>query len=121
MVGASIAALRRVGSGTGVLGSDDADVGSQGRVDVVGENGNLAAGRVAGHVLVKHGKDGLALRSVLGEDSLGTEETTLLTTVEVELKSVLGAVTSRGEDTEGLEDDDSAASIIVSTRAARSS
>jgi len=106
------------GRGPRVRRSHDARVGGQAGVHVVGVDGDLAAGRVAGHVLVDHGEHVLVGRLVVGEHGLRAEEAALLAAVEVELESVLGRVPRVGEHAEGLEDDDHAGAVVVGARAA---
>lgn len=108
MIGAAISARRRGRRSTSILRSHNAHVSRQCRVDIVGVDGYAAGRGVASHVLVDHGEHGPALRPVLGEDGLGSQETTFLATVEVELESVLGTVAGLGEDAEGFEDDNGA-------------
>lgn len=120
MVRATIAAGRAGGSSASVLGGDKANVGSESRVDVVGVDSGLATRRVAGHVLVQHTEDTLARRFVVGKDSLGAKETTLLTSIEVELDGVLGAETSGDKNAQGLKQVDSTGAIVIGTRSAGS-
>lgn len=102
MIRAAIATGRAGGSSASVLGGDEANVGSESRVDIVGVHSGFATRRVASHVLVQHTEDTLARRFVVGKDSLGAKKTTLLTSIEVELDGVLGAETSSDENAEGL-------------------
>lgn len=113
MVGASVAALIG-GSNASVSGSDHTDVRSQSAVNVVGVDGNLPAGGVAGHVLVHNSEDGLAGGLVVGKDSSRAKETTLLTAVEVELEGVLALELVVGQDTERFHEDDNTGGVVIS-------
>lgn len=93
-------------------------VRSQGRVHIVGIDGDLPARRVAGHVLVDHGQHLLAGRLVVGEDGLGAEQSALFAGVEVELERVLGLKARAGQDPERLENDDDAGTVVVGAGAA---
>ncbi|GKT76778.1 hypothetical protein ColTof4_09201 [Colletotrichum tofieldiae] len=87
--------------------------GSEGAVDVVGVDGSASAGGVASHVLVQHTQHALTGGSVVGEDGLGAEETTLLTSVEVELDCVLRPEAGSHKDAEGLEEVDGASGVVI--------
>lgn len=113
MIRAPVAARGGRRRSTSVLRSNNADVGSQGRVNIVSVHRDAPTGGVARHVLVQHSNDGAALGPVLGEDLLGPEQTALLAAVEVELEGVGRAEAGLGEDAEGLEDDDGAGAVVV--------
>lgn len=108
------------------LGDDHADETGQASADIVGDNaeGHLEAPvdhslDVSGHVLVEHALDLLAGLLVVGEDGLGAEKTSFLTSIPVEFNGVGSLALDDGlvlEDTaEGLKDGDGATSIVIST------
>ena len=112
MIRASITALV-AGRGAGISSSDDAGVGSQRGVDIVGIDGDLAAGRVSRHVLVHDGVHALARGLVVGEDGGRAKETALFGSVEVELEGVLGSELGVGKNAESLENDNDAGAVVV--------
>lgn len=115
MIRASITALI-ASRGAGISSRNDAGVGSQRSVDIVGIDGDLAAGRVSSHVLVHDGIHALTSGLVAGEDGSRAKETTLFGRVEVELERVLGSELGVGENAESLEDDDDAGAVVVGAR-----
>lgn len=102
--------------GTDVRLGDGSDVAGEAGVDVVGVEGDLAVGGIAGHVLVEEGEDVLLGGLVVGENTGRAEETALLSGVEVELEAVLGGVFGVGQHAQGLEDGDGAGAVVVCSR-----
>lgn len=97
----------------GICGRNHSGVRRQRGVNIVGEDGNLSAGRISGHVLVHDGIHALASGLVAGENSSRTKETTLFGRVKVKLERVLGSELGVGENAESLEDDDDAGAVVV--------
>lgn len=98
----------------------------QSSVDKVSDDTNTLRSAVfeglldeSSHILLQHSLDILALLLVLLEDSLTTEQTTLLGAVPVELDRVgrlaINDILGVEERTEDLHDSNSTASIIIST------
>ena len=93
---------------------------SQGSVDVVSDDAdNLPGTRldIASHILVKHSLDITAFAEILLEDGTTAEQTRLLTSIPVELDSVLCLVRCDArvgkQDTESLKDSGRTRSIII--------
>lgn len=101
-------------------GDDLLGEGSQGSVNVVSDDADNLSGPwldITSHVLVKHGPDITALADVLLENGTTTKQTSLFTSIPVELDSVLGLVRCDArvgqQDAESLEDSGRARSIII--------
>lgn len=103
LIGATIIAERPLDGNAGVGGDKLLHEQVETKVGVVHDQTELVVGRVSGHVLVQHGLYVCPCRRVRAHDVAGTEETTLLTGVPVELDGVCGRELGCSKDAQGFE------------------
>lgn len=120
MVRAAVAAAGARGRDAGRGLGDASDVGREARVDIVGIDSQLAAGRVARHVLVEIGQHAAAVAAVVGKHVARAQQAALLAAIKVELERVLGRERRGHEHPQRLHDDHHAAAIVLGSRGAGS-
>lgn len=123
VVGASVPTGRVGGPDARVGGGELTDERVEVGVGVVSDQADGLGGTgldVGGHVELEHALDGLASASVVGGDSVGAEQTSLLTSVEVELEGSSRLESALDEHTGSIHEVDGSSAIIISTRGARS-
>lgn len=90
MIRAPIPTTTRARRNTRILPDNQPHIRIQRRIRIIGKHNWFASWRIPRHILLQHGEDSLASRSVVREDGCGTEESSFFSGVEVEFQRVFG-------------------------------